>query len=1110
MSHSIKFVKIITPLALAIALAACGGGSSSFGEGTSSGSSNGGKVELVKKVESIDIIPDATKLFSDGSKAITIKVHAKDEGGVAIDNASYKFSVNKGATLIVSGDTAILSPGSAKLNDELTVTVQSGEKTQFVLINIVKNTGQDVGTEGINPDLINNIRVSANASKILADGTKVVIITAVAKDKNNNVISGIPVEFLVDKDGEIKPTELNVAELKPGATSINEKLTVTAQVKKSTGEVIVKDTMIITVVDTIDEVKSQVTSLDFTASSLQLMSSGKDPVTLSAIIKDKYNNIISNENVIFSVDNSGTISVDDEINKGIVKTAILTPGASKANRVLRVKAVAGGLDPVEILINVVGTRLNIDGSSSITINKPVEYILKLQDSANQAIANTEVVFSTDFGTVTSESNKTDANGEIKVTLNAITNGTANIKAEALNASATKQVIISGNNFSLTGTDLNSDGTIDAKDFELKLGLPEKITVKMLVNGVAQKNKVILIRTTRGSLFESDGVTPLTPSSVETNEKGEATFSIKSNTAGTATIIAETKEGGVTTTLSREFVATTPAYLTVLASPTLVAPTKSSAIIARVRDKHDNPVKNIAINFNLEDTVNGELSSAKAITDSLGRAEITYTAGNSSSALNGVSIKTALENTLFNIDEEVTMLTVGGNAIRLTLGHDQLVSVDEVFYIKKFGVIVTDSAGNPIKDKKISFKITPKRFFKGYLTYNPIKKVWVQNVVASCASEDVDDDGNLDAGEDINNNKKLDPTHDATVTSSGVTDEKGKVTIEVIYPKNTSWWSEQRIESTTAVNGTEYKEYTNFILPVLGADVSNEKNIPPNILSPYGTWGTCSDDPDALAPIPEAEPPRIEVVYSDTSLITGEVKNSKSSSIWYAITIDGKRAEKGVDYTIDTSGKVGLVDGPYNDFKLIDNNPDKDESGFYISVKTIVTLDRPISITKPLFYRDNSVGASKPIITLNGSETQYLNQGSSYNELGANAIDKDGKILEVNIYGAVNTNKLGVYTVIYRVTDQFGTSSSIIRTVIVKDSDVPVITINGDSLIKISIGENYSDLGAIAHDDTDGDISSDIVTEGTVDTATPGTYYINYSVADSAGNTATKRRTVIVQ
>ena len=386
---------------------------------------------------------------------------------------------------------------------------------------------------------------------------------------------------------------------------------------------------------------------------------------------------------------------------------------------------------------------------------------------------------------------------------------------------------------------------------------------------------------------------------------------------------------------------------------------------------------------------------------------------------------------------------------------------------------------------------------------------MQNVVAACASEDVDDDGNLDAGEDINSNKMLDPTHDATVTSSGVTDEKGKVAIEVIYPKNTSWWSEQRIESTTAVNGTEYKEYTNFILPALATDVSNEKSVPPNILSPYGTWGTCSDNPDAVAPNPEAEPPKIELVYSDTSSIASEVRNSKSSILWYAITIDGKRAEKDVDYTIETSDKVSLVDGPYNDFKLIDNDSDKDESGFYISVKSIITSDRPISATKPIFYRDNAVGGSKPIITLNGSDIRYLKQGSTYNELGANAIDNNGKILDVNIFGAVNTNKPGVYTIIYRVTDQFGTSSSIIRTIIVKDSDVPVITINGSNPLQINIGGNYTELGASAIDDTDGDITTSIQIEGTVDTTISGTYYISYNVTDSSGNKGVETRTVIV-
>lgn len=78
-----------------------------------------------------------------------------------------------------------------------------------------------------------------------------------------------------------------------------------------------------------------------------------------------------------------------------------------------------------------------------------------------------------------------------------------------------------------------------------------------------------------------------------------------------------------------------------------------------------------------------------------------------------------------------------------------------------------------------------------------------------------------------------------------------------------------------------------------------------------------------------------------------------------------------------------------------------------------------------------------------------------------------------------------------------------------DTVAPVITINGDNPANTSEGINYSDQGAIANDDVDGDITSKITTSGTVDTNTVGIYTITYTVVDTAGNQTIATRTVNV-
>ena len=74
---------------------------------------------------------------------------------------------------------------------------------------------------------------------------------------------------------------------------------------------------------------------------------------------------------------------------------------------------------------------------------------------------------------------------------------------------------------------------------------------------------------------------------------------------------------------------------------------------------------------------------------------------------------------------------------------------------------------------------------------------------------------------------------------------------------------------------------------------------------------------------------------------------------------------------------------------------------------------------------------------------------------------------------------------------------------------PVISLIGSSTINLTVGDTFTDPGATATDNVDGDLTSSITSSGTVDTTTTGTYTIEYSVSDTAGNTVSITRTVVV-
>jgi PKD repeat protein len=110
---------------------------------------------------------------------------------------------------------------------------------------------------------------------------------------------------------------------------------------------------------------------------------------------------------------------------------------------------------------------------------------------------------------------------------------------------------------------------------------------------------------------------------------------------------------------------------------------------------------------------------------------------------------------------------------------------------------------------------------------------------------------------------------------------------------------------------------------------------------------------------------------------------------------------------------------------------------------------------------------------------------------------------------------GDYTVSLVATNLGGSAEaketiSIELKVIITDDEAPVITLIGEASKEIKIGESFTDPGASANDNVDGDITANIVVTGTVNNMNPGEYVLAYNVSDAAGNAATEvKRTVKV-
>jgi len=168
------------------------------------------------------------------------------------------------------------------------------------------------------------------------------------------------------------------------------------------------------------------------------------------------------------------------------------------------------------------------------------------------------------------------------------------------------------------------------------------------------------------------------------------------------------------------------------------------------------------------------------------------------------------------------------------------------------------------------------------------------------------------------------------------------------------------------------------------------------------------------------------------------------------------------------------------------------------------------------------------ITINGNNPAKIPLRSTYNDLGATYVNIFGETVSVDkfIVNGTSTQNIsidtsidGTHSVTYMV-ELNGNTTTKTREVIVgsgeavqevtEDTTPPTVTLIGETSIEITEGDTYTDEGATAEDDTDGDITESIITSNTVDTSIPDTYTITYNVQDQAENQADQvSRTVIV-
>lgn len=331
-------------------------------------------------------------------------------------------------------------------------------------------------------------------------------------------------------------------------------------------------------------------------------------------------------------------------------------------------------------------------------------------------------------------------------------------------------------------------------------------------------------------------------------------------------------------------------------------------------------------------------------------------------------------------------------------------------------------------------------------------------------------------------------------SNGVTSDTESYTLRVNAPA--------QITSTAITTGTLDASYTYDVEASGYPAPTYSLTQSPGGMTIDSTTGVISWTPAAVGNFPVIV--RAENSHSfDTQSFSINVTDTDSTPP--VITLVGTSpvtVEVGTTYTDAGATAADDVDGNLTASIIATSNVDTTALGSY--TVTYNVSDSTGNAAAPVTRTVNVVDTTPPVITRIGSATVSVEIGGTYTDAGASASDNyDGNLSGAIVTtGAVNTSQFGAYTITYNVSDSSGNAAiPVTRTVNVVDTTPPVITLVGSPIVIVEVGEPYTDSGATAADNYDGDLTAAVEATGSVNTNLAGTYEITYTVNDSSNNAA---------
>ncbi|EHY6234144.1 Ig-like domain-containing protein [Escherichia coli] len=668
---------------------------------------------LVADKDRADVVLQTSKaeIIGNGVDETTLTATVKDPFDNAVKDLPVTFSTNPADTQLSQSTSNTNDSGVAEVT--LKGTVLGVHTAEAILL----NGNRDTKIVNIAPDASNaQVTLNIPAQQVVTNNSDSVQLTATVKDPSNHPVAGITVNFTMPQDVAANFTLENNG---IAITQANGEAHVTLKGKKAGTHTVTatlgnnnaSDAQPVTFVADKD---SAVVVLQ--TSKAEIIGNGVDETTLTATVKDPFDNAVKDLQVTFSTNPADTQLSQSKSNtndSGVAevtfKGTVLGVHTAEAtlpngNNDTKIVNIAPDASNAQVTLNIPAQQVVTNNSDSVQLTATVK------DPSNHPVAGITVNFTMPqdvAANFTLENNGiaiTQANGEAHVTLKGKKAGTHTVTATLSNNNTSDSqpvtfvadktsalVVLQISKNEITGNGVDS-ATLTA-------------TVKDQFD-----NEVNNLPVTFSTA--SSGLTR-TPGESNTNESGIAQATLAGVAFGEQTVTASLANTGASDNKTVHFIGDTTAAKIIELTPdpgSIIAGTPQnstgSVITATVIDNNGFPVKGVTVNFTSNAATAEMTNGGQAVTNEQGKATVTYTNTRSSieSGARPDTVEASLENGSSTLSTSINV-NADASTAHLTLLQALLDTVSAGDTTNLY-IEVKDNYGNGVPQQEVTLSVSP--------------------------------------------------------------------------------------------------------------------------------------------------------------------------------------------------------------------------------------------------------------------------------------------------------------------------------------------------------------------------------------------------------------------